>query len=341
MVGEAWAGRRVLVTGATGFVGAWLVKALVEAGATVTCLLRDQPRISNFTLLGLEGQVNILRGCVEEGGLLERALNEYECDTCYHLAAQAVVVAANRAPLATFESNIKGTWILLEACRRSPLMRRVVLASSDKAYGEQVNLPYTEDSPLCATYPYDASKACGDILARCYSRAYGLPVVVARCANIYGGGDLNFSRLVPGTVMAALLGQPPIIRSDGTPVRDYLYVADAVRGYLALGERAGEAGVTGEAFNFGGESPVSVLDLVERILQTAGRTDLRPDVQSKTKIAGEIDCQYLSSARARGILGWAPLVGLDEGLALTFAWYREQYPRLAPGWYVSSAGPRG
>lgn len=323
-----WRGRSVFVTGAGGFIGSWLAKALVEAGATVTCLLRDQPRISNFTLLGLEGQVNILRGRVEDGGLLERALNEYECDTCFHLAAQAVVGAANRAPLATFETNIKGTWTLLEVCRRSPLVRRVVVASSDKAYGEQAELPYTEDSPLSATYPYDVSKACADMLARAYHWTFGLPVAICRPANTYGGGDLNFSRLIPGTVLSILRGEPPVIRSDGRALRDYIFVDDVVRGYLRLGELAGEAGVAGQAFNLGSSVPVKVLDVVATLLAHAGRTDLTPLVMRVSKPEGEIDQQWLSADRAARVLGWRPTVGLEEGLKLTFSWYREHLPRI-------------
>ncbi|MBI4561185.1 MAG: GDP-mannose 4,6-dehydratase [Candidatus Rokubacteria bacterium] len=325
---SAWRGRSVFVTGAGGFIGSWLAKALVEAGATVTCLLRDQPRISNFTLLGLEGRVNILRGRVEDGGLLARALNEYECDTCFHLAAQAVVGAANRAPLATFETNIKGTWTLLEACRRSPLMRRVVVASSDKAYGEQADLPYTEDSPLCATYPYDVSKACADMLARAYHQTFGLPVAICRPANIYGGGDLHFSRLIPGTALSILRGEPPIVRSDGRAVRDYVFVDDAVRGYLRLGELAGDSGVAGQAFNLGSGVPVKVLDVVDTLLAHAGRTDLSPLVMRVSKPEGEIGEQWLSSDRAAEVLGWRPTVGLEEGLKLTFGWYHEHLPQI-------------
>ena len=229
----------MLVTGGGGFVGSWLVEALVERGAAVTVILRDEPGLSNFRLLGLASQVNVVQGSITEYALVQRAVNEYDVDTCFHLAAQAIVGAANRSPLSTFESNIRGTWTVLEACRASKLVERVVVASSDKAYGSQPRLPYTEEMSLLGANPYDASKACTDVLAHSYQHTFGLPVAVARCANIYGGGDLNLSRLIPGTIRSVLAGERPLIRSDGTPVRDYLYVHDAVSAYLTLAEQRG------------------------------------------------------------------------------------------------------
>lgn len=328
--GNFWHGRSVLVTGAGGFVGSWLTHALVERDANVTVILRDQPKISNFELLGLASRVNIVRGSIAEYQLVERTLNEYEVDTCFHLAAQAMVGVANRSPLSTFESNIKGTWTFLEACRMSKLIERVVVASSDKAYGSQPRLPYTEDMPLLGSNPYDASKVCADVLARSYHYTYHLPLAVARCANIYGGGDLNFSRLIPGAIRSALLHEPPVIRSDGTPVRDYLYVDDAVAAYLTLAEQVERQDVCGRAFNFGMNAPVSVLEVVRQILDACGTPDLVPDVRGTSKLNDEIDRQYLDSQRATTALGWIPWVALEEGIRQAVAWYSESPPSQSP-----------
>ncbi len=312
----------MLVTGAGGFVGSWLAKALIDAGANVTVILRDQPDLSNFDLLGLQLQANVLRGSITDLALVERALNEYEVDSCFHLAAQAIVGPANRSPLSTLESNVKGTWVVLEACRLSRLVQRVVIASSDKAYGSQSVLPYTEEMPLLASNPYDASKACGDILARSYQSAFGMPLAITRCANVYGGGDLNFSRLIPGTIRSALRRERPVVRSDGTPVRDYLHVEDALNAYLVLAERLGDATVRGQAFNFGTHSPIRAVDLVRLILELCDATDLEPDIRGIGSLAGEIDHQYLDSRKAASLLGWAPSVGLKSGLRETIEWYR-------------------
>lgn len=315
-----WRNRRVFVTGAGGFVGSWLAKTLVDAGASVTALVRDRPTPDSLDLLGLSGAVNRVLGTVTDQGLVERILNEYEIDTCFHLAAQAIVGAANRSPVSTFESNIQGTWCLLEAARRSGTVERIVVASSDKAYGDQAVLPYTEDMPLLGLSPYDASKACADILARSYYRAFDLPVVVGRLANVYGGGDLNLSRLVPGTIRSAYLAENPVIRSDGTPLRDYIHVDDAVAAYLCLGRNATADGVVGQAFNFGANQPINVLDMVEKVLVACGRSDLKPDVRGRGPIAGEITHQYLDSSAAAK-MGWAARVQFDEGLSRTVAWY--------------------
>ena len=250
------------------------------------------------------------------------AFDESRPDSCIHLAAQAIVGTANSSPLPTFASNVQGTWNLLEACRGCTSIERFVVASSDKAYGDQPVLPYTEEMPLAAVYPYDASKACADILARSYARTYGLPVAVTRMANIYGGGDRNASRIVPGTIVSALKGESPVVRSDGSPVRDYLYVEDAVAAYLALAERLPDPALAGEAFNFGANAPISVRELVELIIERVG-TQVSPDIQSETKLHGEIDRQYLDSSRAATLLGWRPLVGLTDGLDRTVQWYRD------------------
>ncbi len=330
---ETWRGRSVFVTGAGGFVGSWLAKRLVEQAAQVTVILRDEPLQSNFRLLGLDQQVNVVHGSMTNQGLVERILNEYEVDTCFHLAAQAIVGIANRSPISTFESNIKGTWCVLEACRVNPGIERVVVASSDKAYGSQPVLPYTEDMALLGVNPYDASKACTDILARSYQRTFDMPLGIARCANIYGGGDLNFSRLIPGTIRSVLNGERPVIRSDGTPIRDYVYVDDAVSAYLTLAERLTRKDVRGNAFNFGTDSPIGALDLARLILEIAERPGLEPDVRGVGTPAGEIDKQYLDSGRARTSLGWVARVRLGDGLRRTLAWYRDflragEAPRL-------------
>lgn len=313
-----WERRRVLVTGAGGFVASWLCKALIEAGADVVGIVRDSPGERLLEQHGISGRMSIVHGSIIEYATVERALNEYEIDTCFHLAAQAIVGAANRSPLSTFETNIKGTWNILEACRLTGTIQRVVVASSDKAYGNQPVLPYREDTTLNGSYPYDASKVCTDVLARCYAVTYDLPVATTRCANIYGGGDLNWSRLIPGTIRSVLLGEEPIIRSDGTPERDYLYVDDAVAAYLTLGSQADAPHARGRAFNFGTNRPVSALTLVEQILAASGAV-LRPRILGEAK--GEIDRQYLESSMARELFGWEPRVTLADGLARTVSWY--------------------
>lgn len=318
---SAWSGRRVLVTGAGGFVGSWLASRLVEEGAEVACLLyeRHRRRPSNLRLTGALDAVRPVWGDLADPRSVDRAVAG--ADTVFHLGAQPIVGVANESPVGTFEANVLGTWTLLESCRRSDAVERVVVASSDKAYGDQERLPYTEDMPLNGLYPYDASKACTDILARSYARTYGMAVAVTRMANIYGGGDFNLSRIIPGTIVSALRGERPIVRSDGTPVRDYMHVDDAVAAFLLLGRRAHEAGVAGEAFNFGTNTPVSVLELVERILAATGRAELEPTILSPTKIHGEIDRQFLDSAKAGRVLGWEAATDLDEGLARSVEWY--------------------
>lgn len=316
-----WQDRPVLVTGATGLVGAWLTPRLVEAGADIVCLVRDWVPQSELVRARTIEQVKVVRGDIRDRDLLERAIGEYEIDTIFHLAAQTIVGTANRNPVSTFESNIQGSWNLLEACRRSPGVRSIVLASSDKAYGDQEQLPYAEDAPLAGRHPYDVSKSCADLIAQAYAETYGLPVAVTRCGNFYGGGDLNWNRIVPGTIRSVLRGEAPVIRSDGEYVRDYFYVEDGAAAYMLLAEQLHcRPELRGLAFNFSNESEVTVLGLVKRILR-AMHSDLAPVIRNEA--SNEIRRQYLSAARARQMLRWSPLYTLDEGLDRTIPWYRE------------------
>ena len=316
-----WQDRPTLVTGASGLLGSWLVRRLVEQGASVVCLVRDWVPESELVRRRLIDRVKVVRGNICDLALIERALGEYEIDTVFHLAAQAIVSIANRNPISTFESNVQGTWVLLEACRRSPTVRQIVAASSDKAYGDQEILPYTETTPLQGVHPYDVSKSCADLIAHAYHVTYGLPVATTRCGNFYGGGDLNWNRIVPGTIRSVLRGQRPVIRSDGQYVRDYFYVEDGAAAYMLLAERlAGCPNLAGEAFNFSNELQVTVLELVECILAAIG-SDLKPEIRNQA--SNEIRAQHLSAAKAREALGWRPLFDLKEGLALTIDWYRE------------------
>lgn len=315
-----WRDRPVLVTGATGLLGGWMVKQLLSIGADVTCLMRDWVPQSELVRAGLMSHIKVVRGDVCDQPLLERALGEYEIDTVFHLAAQTIVGIANRNPVSTFETNIQGTWALLEACRRSPAVKQIVVASSDKAYGNQLTLPYTEGTPLQGRHPYDVSKSCADLIAHSYAATYGLPVAITRCGNFFGGGDLNWNRIVPGTIRAVLRNQRPVIRSDGQFLRDYLYVEDGVAAYLLLAENlAHRPELIGEAFNFSTENPVTVLDLTQRILSLMN-TNLEPDVRNQ--VGNEIKQQYLSVDKAKEMLGWQPEFGLDDGLRQTIAWYQ-------------------
>ncbi len=316
-----WRDRSTFVTGGTGLLGGWLVKRLVDLGAEVVCLIRDWVPQCELARAHLIERVKVVRGDVSDQTLLERALGEYEADTVFHLAAQTIVGIANRNPVSTFETNIRGTWTLLEACRRSPTVRQIVLASSDKAYGDQEHLPYTEETPLQGHHPYDASKSCADLIAKAYAATFGVPVVITRCGNFYGGGDLNWNRVVPGTVRSVLRSERPIIRSDGKFVRDYLYVEDGAAAYLLLAESlARNPDLRGEAFNFSTESPVTVLELVGRTLKLMG-SHLTPEVRNE--VTNEIRCQYLSAAKARQSLGWRPEFTLDDGLRRTIDWYKD------------------
>lgn len=316
-----WKNKNVFVTGCTGLLGSWLVKDLVEKGANITGLIRDWVPKSNLILQDSINKINTVRGDINDYFLMERVLNEYEIDTVFHLAAQTIVSIANRNPIPTFETNIKGTWNILEACRRNPTVERVIVASSDKAYGEHEILPYTEDAPLKGSHPYDVSKSCADLLAFTYHNTYELPVCITRCGNFYGGGDLNYNRIVPGTIRSILLGERPIIRSDGAFIRDYIYIRDAVNAYSFLAEKMDDLDIHGEAFNFSNEIQLTVLELTNDILRIMDRTDLEPIVLNEAK--GEIKHQYLSAAKAKDMLGWNPTYAVEEGLKETIDWYKE------------------
>lgn len=315
-----WRGRRTFVTGATGLLGAALVERLVELQADVSCLIRDDTPRSRLHTAGLLARVDVVHGALEDLPTLERALAEYEIDTVFHLAAQTIVGTAKQAPLPTFEANIRGTWNVLEACRRRPAVERVLVASSDKAYGQHERLPYTEELPPLGRFPYDVSKSCADLISMSYFHTYRTPVAITRCGNLYGPGDLNFNRLVPGTIRAVLAGEPPVIRSDGKFVRDYFYVRDAVEAYLRLAEALPDEATSGQAFNFGTETPVSVLELVDVILELMGRRDLTPRVLNQA--SHEIPRQFLDCSKARRVLQWQHSYSLKEGLAETLPWYQ-------------------
>ena len=324
---DFWRDRPTLVTGASGLVGGSLVKRLVEAGADVVCLVRDWVPQSELVSSKLIDRVKTARGDLRDQRLLERVLGEYEIDTVLHLAAQTIVPIANRNPVSTFETNVAGTWALLEACRRSPVVKQIVVASSDKSYGEQESLPYDETMPLAGRHPYDVSKSAGDLIAQSYAATYGLPVLITRCGNFYGGGDLNWSRIVPGTIRSVLRGKRPVIRSDGEFVRDYFYVEDGAAAYTLAAERmAADRKLAGEAFNFSNEQPINVIDLTRLILRLM-HSDLEPDVRNEA--TNEIRCQYLSAAKARAKLGWQPLFQLEDGLERTINWYRTFFSTAA------------
>lgn len=323
MPNKFWRDRPVLVTGASGLLGSWLTRRLVAEGANVVCLLRDWVPQSEFVQTRQPEKVSVVHGDVEDRSTVERAIGEYEVEIVFHLAAQTIVGIANAHPISTFESNIRGTWNVLESCRRSPCIKSVVVASSDKAYGDQPELPYAENMPLHGRHPYDVSKSCADLIAQSYAYTYDLPVGITRCGNFYGGGDLNWNRVVPGTIRSVLRGERPVIRSDGQYVRDYLYVEDGAAAYMLLAERLfSNPELAGMAFNFSNEIQLTVLQLVQKILEKMG-SDLLPDVQKQP--LKEIRKQYLSAQRAREVLQWAPAFSVDEGLARTIAWYRRMF----------------
>lgn len=319
-----WKDRNVFITGCTGLLGSWLTKSLSESGANVVGLIRDQVPQSNLNWSGFNNKIITVRGDVEDYCLLERTINEYEIDAVFHLAAQTIVTIANRNPISTFKSNIEGTWNILEACRRAPLVKRVVVASSDKAYGDQEKLPYDECTPLEGRHPYDVSKSCADLICRSYFETYDLPVCVTRCGNFYGGGDLNFNRIVPGTIRSLINNERPVIRSDGTFLRDYFYIEDGAMSYMLLAEKMENRRIHGEAFNFSTERPLTVLEIVKKIIQTMG-SDLMPEIRNQA--SNEIRDQYLSAAKARALLNWMPTFTLDAGLARTVEWYRAFFAR--------------
>jgi len=316
-----WEGRPVLVTGCTGLLGGWLTGALVERGARVVGLVRDWVPEAELVRSRVVDRISVVRGDVRDQETLERALGEYEVQTVFHLAAQTIVGIANANPVSTLDSNIRGTWCVLEACRRSPRVKQIVVASSDKAYGAHDQLPYSEDAPLKGRHPYDVSKSCADLLAQSYAQTYRLPVAVTRCGNLYGGGDLNWNRLVPGTIRSALGGERPVIRSDGSYIRDYFYVEDGALAYLRLAEAlAADDALVGQAFNFSSELQLTVRQLAEQILRLVGRADLGLDVRAEA--LHEIRHQYLDASKARQELGWQPRFTLEEALTRTIAWYR-------------------
>lgn len=316
-----WLDRPTFITGGTGLVGSWLVKYLLEAGADVVCLVRDWVPQSELVRTSRIERVKIVRGDIRDREMLERALGEYEIDTVIHLAAQTIVTIANRNPISTFEANIAGTWNLLEACRRSPKVSQIVVASSDKAYGDQEVLPYSENTPLQGQHPYDVSKSAADLIAHTYAVSYDLPVAITRCGNFYGGGDLNWNRIVPGTIRSILRDQRPVIRSDGEYVRDYFYVEDGAVAYMLLAEKlAFHPELKGQAFNFSNEIQVTVHDIVNRILALMD-SDLAPEIRNE--VSNEIRHQYLSAEKARKEFNWKPLFSLDEGLQKTISWYKD------------------
>ncbi|OLE96226.1 MAG: sugar dehydratase [Cyanobacteria bacterium 13_1_20CM_4_61_6] len=320
-----WRDRPTLVTGATGLLGGWLVRRLLDLEADVICLIRDWVPQSELVSAGLIERTKVVRGDIRDQAMLERTLGEYEVDSVIHLAAQTIVGIANRNPVSTYETNVGGTWALLEACRRTPTIRQIAIASSDKAYGSHDQLPYDEAAALQGRHPYDVSKSAADLIAQSYATTFGLPVVITRCGNFYGGGDLNWNRVVPGTIRSVLRGQRPVIRSDGKYVRDYFYVEDGAATYTLLVERlAQDRALQGESFNFSNETPTTVLALVEKILKEMG-SDLEPEIRNEA--VNEIREQYLSAAKARRMLQWKPVFTLDQGLRLTIDWYRTMFEK--------------
>jgi CDP-glucose 4,6-dehydratase len=313
-----WQDKRVFVTGVAGLLGSWLAADLVSKGAHVVGLIRDQVAHAELVRAGTINQIDVVHGDITDYAAMERAIAEYEIDTIFHLAAQTIVGIANRAPLSTFEANIKGSWVMLEAARRNPTVERMVVASSDKAYGTHADLPYREDAPLQGEHPYDVSKSCADLITRSYAHTYNLPVAITRCANLYGGGDLNWNRLVPGTMRSVLRGKRPLVRSDGTLKRDYIYVQDAVRGYMMTAEQMDVA--RGQAFNFGVDRPRAVLEMIDAIVALSGNDELSPIILNEAK--NEIQDQYLLSEKAARVLGWKPQYSLQEGLKITMEWYK-------------------
>lgn len=318
-----WLDRPTFVTGGTGLVGSWLIQRLMDAGADVVCLVRDWIPQSESVRRGNLERVKVIRGDVRDREVLERALGEFEIDTVIHLAAQTIVTIANRNPISTFETNIAGTWNLLEACRRSPRVKQIVVASSDKAYGDQEILPYDENTPLQGQHPYDVSKSAADLIAYTYAKSFDLPVSITRCGNFYGGGDLNWNRIIPGTIRSVLRGQRPVIRSDGDYIRDYFYVEDGAAAYMLLAEQlAARPELKGQAFNFSNEIQVSVREIVNQILKEM-KSDLKPDIRNE--VNNEIRHQYLSAEKARRELSWKPMFNLEDGLCKTIEWYKDYF----------------
>lgn len=322
---DFWKGRRVFVTGCTGFLGSWLTAALLEYGAHVIGLIRVREPESELVRTGLIHRITQVSGELLDYELLLGTMKSHNVDTVIHLAGQTIVGVAHREPVSTFEINVRGTWLLLEAARQTETVRGVIVASSEKAYGEQTHLPYLENSPLLGRHPYEVSKGCADLIARSYAHTFGMAIAVTRCSNLYGGGDLSWNRLIPGTIRSVLFGEQPIIRSDGTFRRDYLYVADAVKAYLMLAQQLTRPDVRGEPFNFGSGNPVSALEVVQTIVAASGRTDLEPIILNQVK--NEIQDEYLCPDKAERILGWRPEYSLENGTRETMAWYRDYLQR--------------
>lgn len=314
-----WQNRSVLVTGATGLLGPWLIQTLLHHGATVQVLIRDHTPDSLFFQMQLHNKVRIIQGDLLDYHLLLRILNEYDIDTVFHLGAQAIVGYANRSPLSTFKSNIEGTWNILEACRVSPWVKRIIVASSDKAYGAQTALPYTEDTPLQGKHPYDVSKSCTDLIAQSYIHSYQLPVCITRCGNFFGGGDMHYNRIIPGTITTLLQNETPIIRSNGQFIRDYIYVKDVVDAYLTLAEQMHRPDIIGQSFNFSTDQPFTVIQIVQEILQLMDAADRQPIILNNA--TNEIPAQHLCSNKAKALLSWQPCYGVIKGLQETITWY--------------------
>ena len=317
-----WKNRKVFVTGSTGLLGGWLVKNLLQADAEVICLVRDWVPNSELKKQGMASRAIVVAGDLSDQLRLEAILGEYEVQTVIHLAAQTIVGTANRNPISTWESNVRGTWNLLEACKRTNTISEIVVASSDKAYGDQKELPYNENAPLRGLNPYDCSKSCVDLISQSYAHTFKLPITITRCGNLYGGGDLNWNRIVPGTIRGVFNGESPVIRSTGKLVRDYFFVEDAVDAYMNLVEKMSEnPELSGEAFNFSSEIRMNVIELVEKITLTMGRGKIKPIILNNA--SNEIENQYLSCEKARKLLDWSPKYGLDEGMKKTIQWYTE------------------
>ncbi len=328
MTQPTWKGSSVFITGATGLLGSHLTRLLVDAGANVVALVRDSLPKSLFyspdPAWNLQNRVTTVRGQIEDFHTIERSLNEYEIDTIFHLAAQTIVGAANRSPLPTFRANIEGTWNLLEAARlHSPRIKRILIASSDKAYGNLQGQAYDESFPLRGEHPYDVSKSCADLISRAYFVSYNLPVAVTRCGNFFGPGDLNFNRIIPGTIRDVLQNRPPVIRSNGKFIRDYIYAEDGAHAYLTLAQQMQNGKFSGEAFNFSYGLRLSVIDVVDRVLKAMNRTDLAPQILNQAN--NEIPVQCLDSTKAKTQLNWSPQYGFDQGLKLTIDWYRAHF----------------
>jgi|WetSurSiteA1Bulk_404760.scaffolds.fasta_scaffold00409_6 CDP-glucose 4,6-dehydratase len=326
MLNNNWLNKNVFITGCTGLLGSWLTEELINLKANIIGLVRDHVPRSRIYREGLIDKINIVSGNLEEHYVIDRVLNEYEIEIVFHLAAQSIVPIANNNPLSTFESNIKGTWVLLEACRRNKQVNKIIVASSDKAYGEHKILPYTEDMPLIGKNPYDVSKSCVDLITQMYFHHYGLPVCVTRCGNLFGGGDLNFNRIIPGTIRSVFYDERPVIRSDGKYVRDYFYVKDAAKAYMLLAEKMDDDDIIGKTFNFGNDTPLTVREITIEILSLMNRPDLEPIILNQAK--GEIPEQYLSSKKARQMLGWNPVFSVRDGLSETIKWYMDYFRQI-------------